>query len=107
MKLVLSIVNNDDAAEVSAALTEGGFQVTRLATTGGFLKKGNTTFMTGTDDEKVDTVIDIISKKSSKRHQLLPSTLNLDMNLHSSLPYEVSIGGATIFVMDVESFIRI
>ena len=54
MKLILAIVNNDDSGAVSSALTRGGFSVTKLATTGGFLKALNTTFITGLEDEKVD-----------------------------------------------------
>ena len=56
MKLVLAIVSNDDSSMVSSALTKEGFQVTKLATTGGFLMAGNTTFLTGVDDDKVDRV---------------------------------------------------
>ena len=54
MKLILAIVNNDDSGAVSSALTRGGFSVTKLATTGGFLMAGNTTFISGVEDEKVD-----------------------------------------------------
>ena len=43
MKLILAIVNNDDSALASSALTEAGFVVTKLSTTGGFLMVGNTT----------------------------------------------------------------
>ena len=53
MKLIIAIVNNDDSNAVQTALTEGGFFVTKLATSGGFLKKGNTTFFIGTNDDKV------------------------------------------------------
>ena len=49
MKLVMAIVGSDDSGRVSAALTKDGFSVTKLATTGGFLKSGNTTFIVGTE----------------------------------------------------------
>ena len=64
MKLILAIVSNDDSGAVSSALTRGGFSVTKLATTGGFLMAGNTTFISGVEDEKVDEVIGIIAKHS-------------------------------------------
>ena len=54
MKLILAIVSNDDASAVSAALTKNNFYMTRLATTGGFLRAGNTTIIVGTEDELVD-----------------------------------------------------
>ena len=52
MKLILAIVSNDDSSKVSSALTKNHFSVTKLATTGGFLLSGNTTFLIGTQDER-------------------------------------------------------
>ena len=57
MKLIIAIVNSDDSSSVQGALTEGGYFVTKLSTTGGFLKKGNTTFFVGTNDDKVEDCI--------------------------------------------------
>ena len=71
MKLILAIVSNDDSAKVSSALTKNHFSVTKLATTGGFLLSGNTTFLIGTEDEKVDEVITIIADHSKKRKRFL------------------------------------
>ena len=108
MKIVVSIINSDDAHEVSDALTSHGFQVTKLATSGGFLKKGNVTFLTGTQDDKVDKVIDIISKHSKKRGQMVPSTTSeFDASLFNAVPFEVMVGGATIFVLDVDKFLKV
>ena len=107
MKLVLAIVSYEDSGRVSAALTKDGFAVTKLATTGGFLKSGNTTFIVGTDDEKVDQVIDIISKQSRRRTQLVPSTTTLDIGMYSSYPVEVTVGGSTIFVLNVDRFEKV
>lgn len=72
MKLIFAIVNKDDSNVVSSALTRGGFSVTKLATTGGFLQAGNTTFLVGTDDTRVDEVLSIIEKHSKKRTQMVP-----------------------------------
>ena len=57
MKLIIAIVNSDDSSAVQGALTENGYFVTKLSTTGGFLKKGNTTFFVGTNDDKVEIII--------------------------------------------------
>ena len=70
MKLVFAIVNSDDASTVSNELTKKGYIVTKLSTKGGFLKVGNTTFLIGVEEEKVDDVIDTIRAYSSKRKQL-------------------------------------
>lgn len=104
MKLIFAIVNNDDSSNVANNLTAGGFSVTKLATTGGFLKAGNTTFIVGTDDDKVDNVLEIIEKHSKRRTQVMPATTSVTPGLFPSIPVEVSVGGATIFVIDVEQF---
>ena len=62
MKLVFAIVHNDDSAIVSSALTQKGFFVTKLSTTGGFLMVGNTTLLIGTEDEKVEEVKEIFKQ---------------------------------------------
>ena len=53
MKLILAILSNDDSPVASNALNKNGFSVTKLATTGGFLRAGNTTLIIGCEDEKV------------------------------------------------------
>lgn len=107
MKLIFAIVSNDDASEVSSALTKENYSVTRLATTGGFLKAGNTTIIVGTDDEKVEHCIEIIGSESKKRTEIVPSTANYDIGRYASVPVEVQVGGAVIFVVDVDQFIKL
>lgn len=102
MKLVIAIVGNDDASIVSNELTKDGFHVTKLSTTGGFLKAGNTTFLIGVAKEKVERVIEILKEYSSKRTQVVPSTSAIDVGMYSSFPVEITIGGATVFVINVE-----
>jgi len=106
MKLIFAIVNNDDSHSVSSALTQGGFQATKLASTGGFLA-GNTTFMICSEDGKVDDVIQIISKHSHKRKQFVPNSASYGMSNYTSFPVEVSVGGATIFVTNIERFEKV
>ena len=104
MKMIMAVVSGDDSNAVSAALTKARFSVTKLATTGGFLMSGNTTFLIGVDDDKVSEVIDIIAKHSKKRKQMVPSSASYGVGMYTSFPVEVTVGGATIFVMDVEQF---
>lgn len=107
MKMIFAIVNNDDAQDVMSALSKAQIPVTKLASTGGFLLKGNTTFISGVEDEKVDGVIELIREHSRRRTQLTPidySQFNPGM---VSYPVEVTVGGATIFVMDVEKFQKV
>lgn len=107
MKLILAIVSNDDSSKVSSALTKNHFSVTKLATTGGFLLSGNTTFLIGTQDEKVDEVITIIADHSKKRKQMVPSSASYGVGMYTTYPVEVQVGGATIFVLDVGRFEKV
>ena len=106
MKLILAIVSNDDSSAVSSALTKASFSVTRLATTGGFLRAGNTTIIVGCEDEKVEKAIELIGSESKRRTEIVPSTASYDIGRYASFPVEVQVGGATIFVLDVEQFIK-
>ena len=107
MKLIIAIVQDEDSARLVRGLMDGGYGVTKLATTGGFLMAGNTTFISGVDDEKVDTVIGIIAKYSSRRTQIVPSTSTMEVGMYSSFPVEVTVGGSTIFVLNVDRFEKV
>lgn len=108
MKLIISIVNNDDSNSVSSALTENGFFVTKLATSGGFLKKGNTTFFTGTSDDLVDKAIDIIKAHAKKRVVKEPAVPPSEMGeFLTPIMIDVLVGGATIFVVDIDRFEKV
>ncbi|MEG0663693.1 MAG: cyclic-di-AMP receptor [Clostridia bacterium] len=107
MKLIFAIVNHDDSNTVAKALRENSFSATKLATTGGFLMRGNVTFIIGTDDDKVDTVIKIISDHSKERKEVVPATASYGMGVYNPYPVEVTVGGATIFVTNVEKFEKV
>ena len=107
MKLIFAIINKEDATEVSQALTRAKFSVTKLATTGGFLMAGNITLIIGTQDEKVDEVIKIIESHSQKRQEIVPSTATYGIGVTTAFPLEVTVGGATIFVVNVERFEKV
>ena len=75
--------------------------------TGSFLSAGNTTFLTCVDDHRVDEVIDIIRQKSHRRKQFVPNSANFGTTSYASFPVEVSVGGATIFVTNIERFEKV
>ena len=104
MKLILAIINHDDAHSVIQNLTQGGYPVTKLATTGGFLQVGNVTILIGVDDERLQGAMDIIGKNSNSRRQIIPTASNMDMGVFAALPEEITVGGATAFVLNVEQF---
>ncbi|MFA7561557.1 MAG: cyclic-di-AMP receptor [Candidatus Izemoplasmatales bacterium] len=106
MKLVMAIVSNEDASKVIKKLIQENFFVTKLATTGGFLMSGNTTVIVGVQDDLLDKCINVISETSKSRTKLVPNAISSEFGIFSSMPVEVQVGGATIFVMDVEQFIK-
>ena len=108
MKLILAIVHNDDNVLVSSSLTKAGFHVTKIASTGGVLMSGNTTFILGVEDEQVDAAIEIISKYSKKRMQSVVNDIALATgNVSANIPFEVQVGGGTVFVLGIERFERV
>ncbi|MCD4826155.1 MAG: cyclic-di-AMP receptor [Acholeplasmataceae bacterium] len=107
MKMIIAIVSNDDANKVQKALVKEKFFSTRLSSTGGFLRAGNVTFMIGVNDEKVPQALEVIEAHSKKRSRLVPNTIVNEFGSFSSLPIEVEVGGATVFVLNVDQFIKI
>ncbi len=107
MKLIISIMSREDSDMVVDALNEERIQVTKLSTAGGFLGFGNITLMIGVEDYKVDKVISVISQYSSKRKQLLPNAMPAELGISTVLPFEVTVGGATVFVIDVDRYKKV
>lgn len=109
MKLIFAIVQDDDAANLNDTLTEEGFRVTKLASTGGFLKEGNTTFIVGVDNEKVNHVLAMIEEVCRTREQIVVSTspATIDTGGFIPFPVEIEVGGAVVFVVDVDKYIKI
>jgi len=109
MKLVFAIVNNEDGNKVMKELNKSRFFVTKLCSTGGFLKSGNTTLLVGVDEDKVDQVIEIIKRKSKSRKQIVNSPITpIDVgSMFVNNAIEVVVGGATIFILDVERFEKV
>lgn len=106
MKLLIAIVQDEDAGKLMTALMNEGIGVTKLATTGGFLKAGNTTLLTGVEIEKLDKAMEIIEKicKSRKQISTAPSPVSNSAGGYLPFPVEVVVGGATVFVLDVDQF---
>jgi len=90
-------------------LTKAGYMATKLASTGGLLRTGNTTLFVGVDKEKVDSVVDIIKdvcKTCKKLSMINPPVSNIPDSM-ISYPVEITVGGATIFVIDVDQYFKI
>lgn len=106
MKLVIAVVQDKDSNNLANALIKGDFKATKLASTGGFLKAGNTTFIIGTEDQHVNAVLSIIKDNCKNRDQLVAPISPMGGNADSYIPYPVNVkvGGATVFVLPVDQF---
>ena len=104
MKLVFAVIRDKDANEAISALNKGHIGVTKLSSTGGFLRDGNTTLMIGTEDDKVDECLALIASRAKQRKEVVPSTASYGIGVTTAYPLEVTVGGATVFVTNVERF---
>ncbi len=107
MKMIIAIVHDSDSANLITVLIENRFQVTKLATSGGFLKEGNTTIMVGADEERVEELLSFIKDNSKSRDQLVsPISPMGNSEAFVTFPIEVRVGGATVFVLPVDHFYK-
>lgn len=110
MKLIIAIVKDRDVNKLMKALIKENFKVTKLSSSGGFLKSGNTTLMIGINEEYVDRVISIIGNVCKTREETLAAYSTTEAT-GIYMPYlsdsKVEVGGATIFTVDVERFVKI
>jgi uncharacterized protein YaaQ len=106
MKMIIAVVQDKDSSRLQDALVDKDYRATKLATTGGFLKAGNTTFMIGVEDAQIQDVMDIIRENCKSRNQMVAPVSPMGGNADAYVPYpvEVEVGGATVFVLPVESF---
>jgi uncharacterized protein YaaQ len=107
MKLLMAIVSSDDSRDLLNRLTKGGFRATMISTTGGFLREGNTTILVGVEDQRVSQIVDVVRQSCRRRTQWVSPLPTLEgPGLEMSEPIEVSVGGAVIFVLNVDQFIQ-
>ncbi len=107
MKLLVIIVNNDDAKAVAKSLVKNKFYSTKLASTGNFLLSGNTTMLVGCQDDEVDKVLEIIKAEAHQRKRVVTPIASMTAGLLTPTAIEVTVGGATIFILDVEKFVKL
>lgn len=106
MKLVITVIEDNDAAFLMEALVENGFQATKLASTGGFLLRGNTTLLIGVDKDRVEDVLETIRTTCAPRKKIVPQ-ITPELPTAIGVPIEIEAGGAIVFVIDVKQFWRL
>lgn len=106
MKLLIAVINSDDSHIVLDEITKAGFYATKLSTTGGFLRAGNLTLLMGVEDEKVDELLEILRTNCRKREELTPVVPTYSSGFVNAIPVKITVGGATVFVLDVDQFYK-
>ena len=109
MKLVIAVIQGEDATQTVQALSSAGISVTKMASTGGFLQQGNATLLIGVDDDRVDGAISVLRDNCRERNRYLTPVPPMVEPGEFFMPYpvEVQVGGATVWVLPVESFERL
>jgi uncharacterized protein YaaQ len=111
MKMILAVVQADDASRVGNALNDAGFRVTRISTQGAWLRRENATMLIGVEDHQVNAVMNVLRNNAQRRTAYLSvateSAGMANMAGVPGMPLEVEVGGATVFVLDVERMVRI
>lgn len=105
-KLLVIIVSDSDADRLMQILIGRGYPATKIGSTGGFLRKGNTTILSGVEAEDVDDVIAAIREVCYAHTEYVP-VQSLPFVGEGNVvldPMEVRVGGAVIFVLSVERF---
>ena len=108
MKLIIAVIQDQDVQKASSALIASGFYSTRLASSGGFLRAGSTTLLVGVDDAQVDQACGILRSVCQSRTKMVTPMTPMAGSIDNFMPYpvEVVVGGAIMFVVDVEHFER-
>ena len=106
LKLVVIIASDTDADKLMKKLVEQGYPATKIGSTGGFLRKGNATILSGVDAGEVDGIVAMVRMQCHARTEYVPVQTLPFFGEGSVLqePIEVRVGGAIVFVLDVERF---
>lgn len=107
MKLILAIINTADMGVVTKNLSKRGFFHTKLSSSGGLMKSGNVTILSAVEDEKVEDIIAVYREFSKSRTKVVTPAVDYSDFFTAGRPVEVSVGGATIMVLDIDQFIKI
>ncbi len=108
MKLIISIIQQEDMRELLDQLLSKGFKVTKLKSIGGFLEVSNVVLLMAVDEEKVDECLAIIKEHAHSRDRYVETLpFNLIEGISGfSLPVKVTVGGAQVFILDIEKNIK-
>jgi len=103
-KLLVVITSDAEADALIKALVERGYPATKVSSTGGFLRRGSATILSGVDDADVENVLVIVRRECRARTERVPQTaIPFSQGVTPELA-EVRVGGAIVFVLPVDHF---
>lgn len=107
-RLVMMIVSDTDADTLQERLAQAHYPVTKVGSTGGFLRRGSVTIFSGVAQSQVDDVTAIVNEVCHARREFVPvNTLPfIGDGAFTAEPVEVRVGGAIVFVLPIERFER-
>ena len=110
-KMVIAIIQETDYNTTVDKLNSSGFFVTKLSSSGGFLRKKNSTILISVEESKVQEVLDIIKTYAGRRIEkvytiVTAANSSLYTGIESSVPVDTEVGGATVFVMDIDNMAK-
>ncbi|MDE7261193.1 MAG: cyclic-di-AMP receptor [Oscillospiraceae bacterium] len=105
-KLLLAVIQGDDYPETVDDLNRNGFFATVLSSTGGFLKKRSITLMIGVEEHRMQAALDILRHCAGRRQQMTYSNMSISAGSPNPsipmIPVQMSVGGAVVFIMDLD-----
>ena len=110
-ELILAVLQKEDFDETSAELSHNGIFMTKLSSSGGFLRKENVTIMIGVEQERHEEVIEILKRTAGRRKKITYGMPSPSMDMYrvgaAALPVQVEGGGVTVFTMKMENFTKL
>jgi uncharacterized protein YaaQ len=109
VKLIIAVIQDKDAEGLLSALIAKGYRATKMASTGGFLREGNSTIFLGVEENVMEEVITIIQERCHQREHYINPAPYAPSAPGTYIPYpmKVEIGGATIFVLPIDRWERV
>ena len=108
MKLAICIVHNRDRNKLADELLKAGFKFTVIGSTGGFLREGNSTLLIGLEAELAASLKEIVQQSCKAREQMV-NVMPFEAAPPGAFipsPVKVPVGGAVMFFLDVDEFVR-
>lgn len=108
MKLAVCIVHNRDRNKLTGEMLKAGFKFTIIGSSGGFLHEGNSTLLIGVDENSITVLKEIVQSSCKAREQMV-NVMPFEAAPPGAFipsPVNVPVGGAVMFFLDVNEFVR-